>query len=432
VGNFFRRTVVAASTIALLTAGFAIGATSAGAVPPLVADYQFQNSHASSIAGSPDLTDIGAGTNAFGTDDINGHVATDLSFPQDNGLSLSPTVVDFPSPDIYSVVMYFKFATTDGYRRILDFKNGTEDRGLYSLNGILDFYGDNGGSSVTITPGVYAQVVLTDAGGQVTGYVNGVQQFTFDDTSSMDATIDDNTLRFFQDNTSGGATGEDSAGSVARIRVYNGVLSASDVAGLDTISDTNPACAMGAGIPQKPPKPNKNTGLIKFSKALNETPALKPTKVTISGSLNGCEGFPTSPKAVGAATFGAVKLSLTVDVGSTCDAITPGSPPIKGTLSMSLYAPDPAHLGKFKKVSSDKTTIADFHQVPENPGIFVVTGNDFTNSKTPQYTTQHVSLFVVADQDQGTIDNACATNPKGLQSLTFTGAISPSMIEMSS
>jgi hypothetical protein len=431
VGKLFRRSLVTVSAIALVTAGFAITATTAGAVPALVADYQFQNSHASSVGGAPDLTDLGGGTNAFATDDINGHVATDLSFPQDNGLSLSPAVI-LPSPDIYSVVMYFKFANTSGYRRILDLKNGTEDRGLYSLGGVLDFYGDNGGSVPTITPGVYAQVVLTDAGGTVTGYVNGVQQFTFDDTSSMDATISDSTLRFFQDNTSGGATGEDSAGSVARIRVYNSVLTPTDVAGLDTISDTNAACTMGAGIPQKPPKPNKNTGLVKFSKALTETPALKPTKVTISGSLDGCERFPTSPKAVGAATFGAVKLSLSVDVGSTCDAITAGSPPLKGTLSMSLYAPDPAHPGKFKKVSSDKTTIASFEQLPENPGIFVVIGNDFTNSKTPEYTTQHVSMFVVADQDQGTLDNTCTTNPKGLQSLTFTGALASSAIELSS
>ena len=48
------------------------------------------------------------------------------------------------------------------------------------------------------------------------GYVNGVLQFTFNDTSSQTAITAANTLRFFKDNG-----GEDSGGSVAQIRLFD-------------------------------------------------------------------------------------------------------------------------------------------------------------------------------------------------------------------
>jgi concanavalin A-like lectin/glucanase superfamily protein len=428
-GTALRRTLTAGCVAGLMSVGFAINATSAGAAPNLTADYQFQNSHSSSVGTPPDITDIGAGTNFFTTEVAGGHPATVLDFPQGNGLSLSPTT-GLAGSNSYSIVMYFRFADTSGYRRILDFKNGTEDAGLYQLNGILDFYPDAGGSTPTIIAGTYAQVVITDDGGTVTGYVNGQQQFQFDDTANQDATIDaNNTLRFFQDNTSGSGTGEDSAGAVARVRLYDGPLSSSDVANLDTIPDTNPACTMGAGVPQ-PPKPNKNTGLVKFSKALTTVPAVKTTKITISSSLDNCVRFPTSPKAVGPATSGSVKLSMTVPSGSTCDAVHGTAFPFKAKLTMTLFAPDPKHPGKVKKVSSDKTDVQLVEEGNSDPPTFVVIGNFFSKSKTPAYTTQRAILEIVADQDQATVDNMCASNPKGLASLTFTGEIAPSTFEL--
>ena len=43
------------------------------------------------------------------------------------------------------------------------------------------------------------------------------------------------TLRFFQDNTSGGAGNEASPGAVARIRLYNKALTADEVAALNQL-----------------------------------------------------------------------------------------------------------------------------------------------------------------------------------------------------
>src|SRR5207244_9329007 len=90
------------------------------------------------------------------------------------------------------------------------------------------------GTTTLFTAGSYVQVALTrDANGIVTGYVNGIQQFQFTDTNN-DAVIDaNNSLRFFQDNLSGGNTGEASAGSIARLRLYGRALGATEIAALD-------------------------------------------------------------------------------------------------------------------------------------------------------------------------------------------------------
>jgi hypothetical protein len=125
----------------------------------------------------------------------------------------------------------FSLAQTSGYRRIADFKNGTSDYGLYVLGGHLYFYPSGYGSAVSISDNTYVQVVVTrEANGVVTGYVNGTQQFQFTDTGGIAIIGTNNTLRFFRDDGS-----EASAGSVTRIRIYNGALTATQVAGLDRL-----------------------------------------------------------------------------------------------------------------------------------------------------------------------------------------------------
>ena len=121
--------------------------------------------------------------------------------------------------------------SVDGYRRILDFKNGTADTGLYVLGGKLSFYSVAEAPSSSVAVNTFVQVVLTrDAAKKVIGYVNGVKQLEFTDSSDLGLIDNNNTLRFFKDNNF-----EASAGSVARIRLYNGPLSASEVAALDRL-----------------------------------------------------------------------------------------------------------------------------------------------------------------------------------------------------
>ena len=213
------------------------------------ADYRFQNSRSSTIAGAPDLTDIGPGANTFVTATVDGSPRAVLQFPEGNGLRLAPTTGVVPN-DVYTIVVLFEFDTTGAgtaYKRVLDFKNGTSDSGLYILSGNLSFFPGFTGTTL-LAPNTYYQVVLTrDAAGIVTGYVDGVQQFTFSDTSQIAVIDSSNALRFFRDNESGGPSGEHSGGSVARIRLFDTALTAAQVAALDRIAAPPTAASVTIG-----------------------------------------------------------------------------------------------------------------------------------------------------------------------------------------
>ena len=56
--------------------------------PALKADYQFQDTLASSVASAPDLAHIGA--NAFVPSAIDGTTRTVLRFAEGNGVALTP------------------------------------------------------------------------------------------------------------------------------------------------------------------------------------------------------------------------------------------------------------------------------------------------------------------------------------------------------
>ncbi|HVQ36008.1 MAG TPA: DUF4214 domain-containing protein, partial [Pyrinomonadaceae bacterium] len=165
---------------------------------------------------------------------VDGVSTTVLRFPTNNGLALSPTTGVILN-DVYTIVTLLKFDEANKRRRILDFKNGSSDNGLYAeADNNLRFAAVASGSGGPMSANTYIQVAITrDAAGLVTGYVNGAQQFQFNDGGSLAVTDTNNTLRFFQDNTSGGGTGEASAGMVARLRLYARALSAAEIAGLD-------------------------------------------------------------------------------------------------------------------------------------------------------------------------------------------------------
>ncbi len=197
---------------------------------PLKADYRFENSFVSTVAGSPALDQIGEG-NAFASETVDGVEQTVLRFPQGNGLTL-PSFTGLVAGKAYTIVVLFRFNSVNGYRRLLDFKNAAGESGCYIADRQLFFFLFNSvGSAPTIEPNTWAQVVITRAAdGTVTGYHDGGFRLSFKDEANVMLPEVADTLRFFKDN---GA--EESAGAVARIRLYNTVLTAAEVAGLDRL-----------------------------------------------------------------------------------------------------------------------------------------------------------------------------------------------------
>ena len=151
------------------------------------------------------------------------------SWPRHTGLTVDTSGGLIPN-GTYSLVLLFELQNGSGWQRILDLGGGSNGRGLWSVNQHLRFWDAAEGSDSPLVAGTWVQAVLTRDGStrQVVGYADGVQQFSFTDNSDQALITSGNTLRFFQD-----VSGDDSAGSVARIRLYDGVLSASQAAALD-------------------------------------------------------------------------------------------------------------------------------------------------------------------------------------------------------
>ena len=131
----------------------------------------------------------------------------------------------------YTIELVFRFDRLDGYAKIVDFNNATEDCGLYSFDGRMEFWPITPGFGAAVEADSYAHVVLTrDATDNVVAYLNGARQLSFHDTGDIAVIDAHDTLRLFSDDTV--TPNEDSGGAVSRIRLYDGTLSASDVAAL--------------------------------------------------------------------------------------------------------------------------------------------------------------------------------------------------------
>jgi hypothetical protein len=209
-----------------------------GSAATLKGDYRFAGTLDSSCCGAPALTDLGP--NSFAPEVVNGASRPVLTFPLSSGVSLPAGVI--PS-DSYSIAVQFRLEEVSSFRRLVDFSTSSSDRGLYNLNGELNFYPIVTGSSSPppIVPNTYVHVVLTrEAAGQVVGYVDGNEEITFADSVGDAVFQPGSNVRFFKDDAVVG--GEESAGAVSRIRVYDGALTAAEVASISgkTLADLPP------------------------------------------------------------------------------------------------------------------------------------------------------------------------------------------------
>jgi hypothetical protein len=190
------------------------------------ADYYFQGSLESSLGTAPDLVEVEKGSSVFTADGTTG--VTVLRFAGGRGLALAPTTHVIRSSG-YSIELLFRFDLLAGFRKVIDFKNGSTDDGLYVLDGCLTFVPKEQDALTRIGSDSYVQVVLTrDAADQVVGYVDGVRQFAFHDRGGLAKVGGSDGLRFFVDDVT--TSQEWSSGSVSQIRLFDQALTANEVA----------------------------------------------------------------------------------------------------------------------------------------------------------------------------------------------------------
>lgn len=158
--------------------------------------------------------------------------ANGLVFGEGAGVSLLNVI----NGGEYTIDTTFRLDVTAYWRKLVDFKARGSDNGLYENDGRISFYTDSlltDGSSTNFVPGQDIRLTITrSAGNIVTAYLNGAEEFSFDDAAG-DAVFNGNdhvANFFFDDLVSNGY--ERSPGVVRYIQVFNHALSADDVIAL--------------------------------------------------------------------------------------------------------------------------------------------------------------------------------------------------------
>lgn len=222
--------------------------------PVLIHEYEF-NGDLTDEFGGPDLVSAGGTVNAF-----------DYSFDPNQGLSLSNGLLNAGN---YSIELTFNFRDIDTWRKILDFKDLTSNNGFYNSPGnAVYFYPRAAGPADALRRDTNVHLVATRnaTNDEFIVYTDGVQQFSFTD-AVFDAifTEPDDIIQLFNDDRT---TSQASAGVVHRIRIWDGVLSAADVAEHVTISPKDDAASSGDTITFSAPS---GTAPFVFSLARNSS-----------------------------------------------------------------------------------------------------------------------------------------------------------------
>ena len=224
------------SGVVALSALFGGGASAAA----LVASYGFNNTLAADQAGVASLVGIDpAGVNGFETAVVNGlsqrvyRWGGDGNSPARQG-GLSVNTTGLVSYDNYSVELIFMFDGAaqfgGGWRRIVDTQDRQSDNGFYvSPGNVLQVYPVIDGQTL-FTDAVFHSVVMTNyvVGGtrQVKAYLDGVLELESNtDQLNLDNLNNPNhLLNFFVDNLAGPAQQEWASGSIASLKIYDGVV----------------------------------------------------------------------------------------------------------------------------------------------------------------------------------------------------------------
>ena len=217
----------------LAFAGFAMTATVLHAQAGAVADYRFNHSLADSLGLSPPLTRLLANDGSFLPVTVDGTATTMLTFSAGAGLQLP--VAGVLDGDVYSIAVLMRFEQTQNWAKIIDTVDLTIDDGIYATVETVELYpsGEQGNDEAFLSGQWYQLVVTRSLDGLTRVYVDGVLQLSHDDLESgYMAFSQEKLLTFFRDDEDT-ANSENSAGAVARIRLFDRALDPGEVAALE-------------------------------------------------------------------------------------------------------------------------------------------------------------------------------------------------------
>lgn len=212
------------SLIAIAAVAGAAWSGSASAVA-LIHDYEL-NGNLNDVYGGPSLVSLGGSL-----------ISTPGSydFGANQGLSLTGGLTN-PAGD-WSLDFRASYSSlSNTWKKLLDYSNLVSDNGLYFTDygqgNKLEFWpyagiGALGTDTVQINTS-YTIAFTHSVAGMITGFVNGVQQWSVSDAGNNYGMPGSNILTFFTDDFATGQ-GEAQPGSVDFIRIYDGLLTSQDV-----------------------------------------------------------------------------------------------------------------------------------------------------------------------------------------------------------
>lgn len=234
-GSGIRASVVSSIVAVLWT--MAPGQASALVQP--THSYEFSGNLADDFGGPSMAFETGANNTFSGAGPSAG-----LHFAANQGPNVTGAFAD---PSVYSMEIEFYLDDLDNFRRLVDFKDGLTDAGLYYNQGALEFYAVGPSAIVDAQAGTLAHFVVTrDASANFSVYHNGQLAFSFlDDGGDGVLNQSGGIARFFDDDGAEGTTG-----FVDFIRTYDTALGAADVATLYNNGDPLRFAAPLSAIPE--------------------------------------------------------------------------------------------------------------------------------------------------------------------------------------
>lgn len=191
--------------------------------------YQFNGNFNEASGNGPALTPICTGQ--FVSDSLLDYNFYQQVYHFDNNCGLRfVDVGDFLASGSHTIEVYFKMSNLSSWKRVIDFKNRTSDKGCYVYNGQLNFY--NIVTSTGTAPfkaNEYSHYVITRdaATKRVVMYGDGDKYVSFIDNND-DAVYEANkTINFFQDDLV--IPNEAIDGSIAILKIHNYALDSIEV-----------------------------------------------------------------------------------------------------------------------------------------------------------------------------------------------------------
>jgi hypothetical protein len=185
--------------------------------------YNFNNVLSETYGAGPTLTTLG-NPGVFLLDTLNavsGRTKTVYRFEANSGFQFDNAAAGNFLGETYTIELYFVFDNLSSWKRVIDWKNRTTDRGAYVYNGQLNFYNYVYSGTAPVEAGEYTYYVVTREGatGALKIYTDAKVEIEFNDVDKEGVLNADNILNFFHDDLI--VPNEASSGAAAMLNLYN-------------------------------------------------------------------------------------------------------------------------------------------------------------------------------------------------------------------